>query len=38
MVVHRDLEIYFDNPDAQTPPDRLDPATIFTGVEMWRLK
>lgn len=38
MVVHRDLEIYFDNPDAQIPPDRLDPATVFTGVESWRLK
>ena len=38
VVHHRDLEIYFDNPEAPVPPDRIDPATVFTGVEMWRLK
>lgn len=35
---HRDLEIYFDNPNAPVPPDRIDPAAVFTGIEMWRLK
>ncbi len=38
MVVHRDLELHFDTPDATDTPDRLDPSAVFTGVEMWRLK
>jgi hypothetical protein len=38
MVTHRDLQLHFDNPDSPVPPDRIDPATVFTGVEMWRLK
>ena len=38
MVVHKDLELYFDNPDVPVSADMLDPAVIFTGVEMWRLK
>lgn len=38
MVAHRDLELYFDNPDLPVSVEALDPATVFTGVEMWRLK
>jgi hypothetical protein len=38
MVVHRDLEMSFDNPDSPVTADQLDPATVFTGVEMWRVK
>jgi peptide/nickel transport system substrate-binding protein len=37
MILHKDLKLFFDNPDAAVHPDQLDPATIFTGVEMWRL-
>ena len=37
-AVHRDLEIFLDNPDAPAPAERLDPAIMFTGVEMWRLR
>src|SRR5262249_22525542 len=37
MVVHKDLKIHFDNPNAEVSPEKLDPAVIFTGVEMWRL-
>lgn len=37
-VIHRDLELFFDNPEAPVPPDRIDPAILFTGIEMWRLK
>ena len=38
MVVQKDLELFFDNPDAPVPADQLDPAVVFTGVEMWRVK
>jgi ABC-type transport system substrate-binding protein len=38
MVVHKDLELFFDNPDVPVSPDALDPAVVFTGIEMWRLK
>lgn len=38
VVIHRDLELFFDNPESPVPPDRIDPAVLFTGVEMWRLK
>jgi peptide/nickel transport system substrate-binding protein len=38
MVVSKDLEMHFDNPDAPVTADQLDPATVFTGVEMWRVK
>ena len=38
MAVHKDLEMYFDNPDAPVTADQLDPAVVFTGVEMWRVK
>jgi ABC-type transport system substrate-binding protein len=38
MVVHKNLEIYFDNPDIPAKAEQLDPAVVFTGVEMWRLK
>jgi ABC-type oligopeptide transport system substrate-binding subunit len=38
MVVHRDLRLYFDNPAAEVKPEQLDPAVVFTGVEMWRLE
>lgn len=38
MVVHRDLEVYLDNPEVPVGAERLDPAVVFTGVEMWRLK
>ena len=38
MVVHKDLEMYFDSLDAPAGAEQLDPATVFTGVEMWRIK
>jgi peptide/nickel transport system substrate-binding protein len=38
MVTHRDLELYFDSPESPVASEMLDSATIFTGVEMWRLK
>jgi ABC-type transport system substrate-binding protein len=38
MAVHKDLEMFFDNPDAPVTADQLDPAVVFTGVEMWRVK
>lgn len=38
MVTHRDLEIFFDNPEAPVPAEAIDPGVVFTGVEMWRLK
>jgi hypothetical protein len=38
MVTHRDLELHFADPDTVAPAERLDPAVVFTGVEMWRLK
>jgi ABC-type transport system substrate-binding protein len=38
MAVQKDLEMFFDNPDAQVTADQLDPAVVFTGVEMWRVK
>jgi ABC-type transport system substrate-binding protein len=37
-VVHKDLEMYFDNPEIPVKAEQLDPAVVFTGVEMWRLK
>ena len=38
VVIHRDLELFLDNPESPVPPDRIDPAVLFTGIEMWRLK
>jgi peptide/nickel transport system substrate-binding protein len=38
MVVHNGLEMYWDDPSEKVPPDRLDPAAVFTGIESWRLK
>ncbi len=38
IVASRDLEVYFDNPEAPANMDAIDPAVVFTGVEMWRLK
>jgi peptide/nickel transport system substrate-binding protein len=38
MAVHKDLEMFFDNPDAPVSADQLDPAVVFTGTEMWRVK
>ena len=38
MVVQKDVELYFDNPDSPVNADQLDPAVVFTGVEMWRVK
>lgn len=38
MVVHKDLEMVFDNPDAPVSAEQLDPAVVFTGVELWRVK
>ena len=38
MAVHKDLEMFFDSPDAPVSADQLDPAVVFTGVEMWRVK
>jgi peptide/nickel transport system substrate-binding protein len=38
MLIHRDLEISVDRPDVTIPASRLDPAVLFTGVEMWRFK
>jgi ABC-type transport system substrate-binding protein len=38
IVTHRDLEIFFDNPETPVPAEAVDPAIVFTGAEMWRLK
>lgn len=38
MVIHSGLEIYWDDPGQKVQPDRVDSATVFTGVESWRLK
>jgi ABC-type transport system substrate-binding protein len=38
MVVHKDLEMHFDNPESPATADQLDPAVVFTGTEMWRVK
>jgi peptide/nickel transport system substrate-binding protein len=38
MVVHRDLELYLDHPESPVLANQLDPAVVFTGVEMWRLR
>ena len=38
MIVHNGLEMYLDNPAEKITPDRVDPATMFTGIEFWRLK
>ena len=38
MVVHKDLEMYFDPQEAAVGTEQLNPATVFTGVEMWRIK
>jgi hypothetical protein len=38
LVTHRDLDVFVDNPNVPVNPERLDPAIVFTGVEMWRLK
>ena len=38
MAVHKDLELYFENPDSPVTPEQIDPATVFTGAEMWRVK
>ena len=38
MVAHRDLDMFLENADAPVFAEKLDPAVVFTGVEMWRLK
>jgi peptide/nickel transport system substrate-binding protein len=38
IVTHRDLEIFTEFPDFPVNADRLDLATLFNGVEMWKLK
>ena len=38
MVAHKDLALHFTDPEVGAPVERLDPAVVFTGVEMWRLK
>jgi peptide/nickel transport system substrate-binding protein len=38
LVIHQALETHLDEPGDRFPPERLDPAMIFTGVEFWRLK
>ena len=38
MIVHKDLEMFMETPGDKLSPDRLDPATVFPGVENWRLK
>ncbi|HKB03415.1 MAG TPA: hypothetical protein VKD90_14425, partial [Gemmataceae bacterium] len=38
IVVHRDLELYLDHPESPVLANQLDPAVVFTGVEMWRLR
>lgn len=38
MAVHKDLEMFFESPDTPVTADQLDPAVVFTGVEMWRVK
>ncbi|MCE9530442.1 MAG: hypothetical protein K8T89_04825 [Planctomycetes bacterium] len=38
IIVHQGLEMYLDNSGQKLKPEHLDPATIFTGVEKWRLK
>lgn len=38
MVVHRTLEFHFESPDLPSSPEKIDPAVLFTGIEMWRLQ
>jgi hypothetical protein len=38
MAVHKDLRLYFDNPTVEVKAEQLDPAAVFTGVEMWKLE
>ena len=38
MVVHKDLKLHFENPTVEVKAEQLDPAVVFTGVEMWRLE
>lgn len=38
MVIHNGLEMYLDDPSQKVQPDRIDPNSVFTGVELWRLK
>ena len=38
MVVHKDLKVHFESPTVEVSAQRLDPAVVFTGIEMWRLE
>lgn len=38
MILHKDLDVSLERVDAVSSPELLDPATLFTGIEMWRLK
>lgn len=38
MVIHHGLDIYWDDPNDKVRPDRIDPSSVFTGIESWRLK
>ncbi len=38
MVVHDKLEMFMETPGDKVSPERLDPATIFPGIENWRFK
>jgi hypothetical protein len=38
VVVHQQMELFLDSPTEPISPTRLDPAVMFTGVELWRIK
>ena len=38
LIVHKSLEMFLDDPNRSVSPSSTDPASVFTGVEFWRLK
>jgi len=38
IVVHKDVKLHIENPNVEVKAEQLDPAVLFTGVEMWRLE
>ncbi len=38
MIVREGLEMYWDDPTEKVRPDLVDPASVFLGIESWRLK
>jgi peptide/nickel transport system substrate-binding protein len=38
IVVHKDVKLHIESPNVEVKAEQLDPAVLFTGVEMWRLE